>query len=155
MSSQHESTALLEQKKYKVGVLGATGTVGQRFITLLAAHPFFVIDALGASARSAGKPYHKAVNWKQTTRIPSSVRDVVIKECQPEHFKDCAIVFSGLDAEVAGDIGEKSPADMSVGIDLIELSMVQNLRSEPLIWPSSLIRRTTDAIRTCRSLCPS
>ena len=96
-------------KEVKVGVLGATGTVGQRFIALLSEHPFFVIHALGASARSAGKPYSKAVNWKQTRPIPSLVREIVVQECVPEHFKECAVVFSGLDADVAGDIGTLSP----------------------------------------------
>ena len=96
---------MTNQRQYKVGVLGATGTVGQRFIGLLADHPFFVIHALGASARSAGKPYSKAVNWKQTKPIPSVVREMIVRECVPEHFKECAIVFSGLDADVAGDIG--------------------------------------------------
>lgn len=95
-----------EAKKYKVGVLGATGTVGQRFIVLLAEHPYFVIHALGASQRSAGKPYAKAATWKQVKPIPSAVRDMVVHECKPEHFADCSVVFSGLDADVAGDIGE-------------------------------------------------
>ena len=90
----------------KVGVIGATGTVGQRFITLLANHPWFIIHALGASARSAGKPYSKAAIWKQTTPIPAIVRDTIVHQCQPEHFKDCSIVFSGLDADVAGEIGK-------------------------------------------------
>ena len=92
-------------RKIKVGVLGATGTVGQRFIALLAVHPYFVIHALGASQRSAGKPYAKAVTWKQTTSIPSVVREMIVQECKPEFFSECAVVFSGLDAEVAGDIG--------------------------------------------------
>ncbi|PFH48997.1 hypothetical protein AMATHDRAFT_148648 [Amanita thiersii Skay4041] len=87
-----------------VGILGATGTVGQRFITLLADHPWFVIHALGASPKSAGKPYAEAVAWKQPTPIPPSVADMIIYECQAEHFKDCRIVFSGLDADAAGDI---------------------------------------------------
>ena len=94
-----------EGKVVKVGVLGATGTVGQRFITLLENHPYFVVHALGASARSAGKAYAVITNWKQTTPIPSGVRDLVINACVPEHFKECAVVFSGLDADVAGDIG--------------------------------------------------
>lgn len=97
--------AVPEGKVVKVGVLGATGTVGQRFITLLANHPHFVVHALGASTRSAGKSYAVATNWKQTTPIPSGVRDLIIKPCVPEHFKECAVVFSGLDADVAGDIG--------------------------------------------------
>lgn len=92
-------------KKFKVGVLGATGTVGQRFIVLLAEHPYFVIHALGASQRSAGKPYSKAVTWKQVKSIPSVVREMVVQECKPEHFAECSVVFSGLDADVAGDIG--------------------------------------------------
>lgn len=90
----------------KVGILGATGTVGQRFISLLADHPWFVIHALGASSRSAGKRYPQAVNWKQTSPIPAVVRTLVVQECVPGNFADCAIVFSGLDADVAGDIGK-------------------------------------------------
>lgn len=91
-----------------VGVLGATGTVGQRFIKLIAQHPFFRLAALGASKRSSGQPYYKAVagRWKQTTPIPSSARDIVVQDCVPEQFASCAVVFSGLDADVAGDIGE-------------------------------------------------
>ena len=94
-----------QARQLRVGVLGATGTVGQRFITLLAAHPWFTIAVLGASKRSANKSYSQATQWKQPTPIPSAVRDMVVKECVPEHFADCAIVFSGLDAEVAGEIG--------------------------------------------------
>jgi aspartate-semialdehyde dehydrogenase len=94
----------MAERQIKVGVLGATGTVGQRFITLLAAHPWFVMNALGASARSADKPYCRAVHWKQSTPIPAVARDMVVKECKPEHFADCAVVFSGLDADAAGDI---------------------------------------------------
>lgn len=90
----------------KVGVLGATGTVGQRFISLLADHPWFIIHTLGASPRSAGKLYRQAVNWKQTSPIPAVARTLIVQECIPENFADCAIVFSGLDADVAGDIGE-------------------------------------------------
>lgn len=90
----------------KVGVLGATGTVGQRFISLLADHPWFIVHALGASSRSAGKLYPQAVNWKQSSPIPVVVRTLVVQECVPKNFADCAIIFSGLDAEVAGDIGE-------------------------------------------------
>jgi len=91
--------------RINVGVLGATGTVGQRFIVLLAAHPWFRIHVLGASLRSSGKPYACAVTWKQSTPIPSVVKELVVQECKPENFVDCRIIFSGLDAEVAGDIG--------------------------------------------------
>ena len=100
-----------EGKIVKVGVLGATGTVGQRFIALLESHPYFAVHALGASERSAGKTYALAANWKQTTPIPHAVRDIEVKPCAPEHFKECAVVFSGLDADVAGDIGVCGPAN--------------------------------------------
>lgn len=108
LTMSHPSlTATADLKRIPVGVLGATGMVGQRFITLLAAHPWFVLHALGASARSAGKPYEEAVNWKQATAIPSSARDMIVTECLPQGaFAECKIVFSGLDSSVAGDIGE-------------------------------------------------
>jgi len=90
--------------KIKVGILGATGTVGQRFILLLENHPLFEVTALCASERSAGKPYHEAVQgrWKLSADIPSYVRDIVVKECKTDI--DCKLVFSGLDSSVAGDI---------------------------------------------------
>lgn len=89
----------------KAGVLGATGSVGQRFILLLAEHPQFEIHALGASARSAGKSYKDAVTWKQTSLLPDFAKNIVVEECKPEgNFADCDVVFSGLDSDVAGDI---------------------------------------------------
>jgi aspartate-semialdehyde dehydrogenase len=90
----------------KVGILGATGTVGQRFILLLSEHPIFTIHALGASSRSAGKAYKDAVRWKQARPIPDNVAQLTVKACEAELFKDCDVVFSGLDADVAGDIGK-------------------------------------------------
>ena len=68
-------------RKMKVGVLGGTGMVGQRFITLLENHPWFEVAAIGASERSAGLPYEKAVQgrWKLDLPIPESVRGIVVK----------------------------------------------------------------------------
>lgn len=88
------------------GVLGCTGSVGQRFIILLADHPGFKLHALGASSRSAGKRYKDAVRWKQSSSMTSEVGDLIVRECKPEYFQDCDIVFSGLDSDVAGDIGK-------------------------------------------------
>ncbi|KAI0784899.1 aspartate-semialdehyde dehydrogenase [Abortiporus biennis] len=116
------------ESKIKVGVLGATGTVGQRFIALLAEHPYFVLHALGASSRSAGKQYPQAVLWKQTSPIPASVRDMVVNECKPEFFKECSVVFSGLDAEVAGDI---EAAFRSA--ELVVFSNAKNFRRDPTV----------------------
>jgi len=115
-------------RKINVGVLGATGTVGQRFITLLAEHPFFVIHALGASQRSAGKAYPTAVAWKQTKPIPALVRNLVVHECKPEFFSECEIVFSGLDADVAGPIEEAFRL-----AELAVFSNAKNHRRDPLV----------------------
>lgn len=117
----------------KAGVLGATGSVGQRFILLLQNHPDFQIEALGASSRSAGKPYGKVVNWKQTDLLPESVMDIEVSECTPQAFANCDVVFSGLDADYAGEI-EKSFVDAG----LIVISNAKNYRREshvPLIVP--------------------
>ncbi|OWT41891.1 aspartate-semialdehyde dehydrogenase [Cryptococcus neoformans Tu401-1] len=113
----------------KVGILGATGTVGQRFIELLAAHPYFSIHALGASSRSAGQQYAKIVRWKLATPIPDSVRHMVVQECKPDApgFAECGVVFSGLDADVAGDIENAFRA-----ADLVVYSNAKNYRRDPL-----------------------
>lgn len=88
--------------KIKVAVLGATGSVGQKFIQLLENHPFFELAELGASGRSAGKKYKDAVNWFMDTPIPAGVKDLVVKNCEPPF--ESRIVFSGLDSSVAGEI---------------------------------------------------
>ena len=89
------------------GVLGATGSVGQRFILLLALHPHFTLTAVGASPRSAGKKYRDAVKWKQSLPMSKELGDLVVKSCTAEEFKDeVDVVFSGLDSDVAQDTGE-------------------------------------------------
>lgn len=79
-------------KKYKVGVVGCTGMVGQRFITLLENHPWFQLTAIAASARSAGKPYEEAVSgrWKMDTPIPEEAKQLVIYDidAQMKEFTD-------------------------------------------------------------------
>ncbi|MGD9563653.1 MAG: aspartate-semialdehyde dehydrogenase [Pyrinomonadaceae bacterium] len=91
-------------KKYHVGILGATGTVGQRFIQLLEGHPQFEVTALAASDRSAGKPYSEACAWKLNGSIPESVRDIVVVPIEPP--LDCDIVFSSLPSSVARETEE-------------------------------------------------
>jgi len=90
--------------KVPVGVLGATGAVGQKFVTLLENHPWFELTELAASDRSAGKPYKEAAAWRQYRPIPESLKDKVVKPCEPN--LDCKVVFSGLDSSVAGEIEE-------------------------------------------------
>ncbi|KAL2117830.1 hypothetical protein VTJ04DRAFT_7490 [Mycothermus thermophilus] len=111
-----------------VGVLGCTGSVGQRFILLLQEHPSLRLVALGASSRSAGKKYRDAVRWKQAKPMKPEVADLVVRECRASEFADCDIVFSGLDADVAGDIEKEFQlADIAV------FSNAKNYRRDPLV----------------------
>jgi len=87
-----------------VGVLGATGAVGQKFVALLESHPWFELTELAASDRSAGKSYRDATVWRQYQPIPERLKDRRIKPCEPA--LDCRVVFSGLDSSVAGEIEE-------------------------------------------------
>ena len=87
-------------------MLGATGSVGQRFILLLALHPHFTLHAVGASERSAGKKYKDAVNWKQSMPMSKQLGELVVRKCEAEEFKDCDLVFSGLDSSVASEVGK-------------------------------------------------
>jgi aspartate-semialdehyde dehydrogenase len=91
--------------KIPVGVLGATGAVGQKFVKLLENHPWFELTELAASDRSAGKKYSEATIWRQYTPIPSRLKDRVVKACEAN--LDCRLVFSGLDSSVAGEVEEQ------------------------------------------------
>ena len=87
-------------EKMKVGVVGATGMVGQRFLTLLENHPYFEVVALAASARSAGKSYKEAVGerWKMSTPMPEKYADMVVYDAQNiEEMKKCSFVFCAVD----------------------------------------------------------
>jgi hypothetical protein len=70
--------------KIPVGVLGATGAVGQKFIKLLEGHPWFEVTEVAASERTSGKLYGDAVSWKQVTPIPETVRPLEVKPCTPD-----------------------------------------------------------------------
>ncbi|OGU45603.1 MAG: aspartate-semialdehyde dehydrogenase [Ignavibacteria bacterium GWB2_36_8] len=89
-------------QKIPVAVLGATGSVGQRFIQLLENHPWFEVKEVAASERSAGKPYKEAVNWVQSTPIPESVKNLTVKNCEPG--LESKVTFSGLDSSIAGEV---------------------------------------------------
>ena len=70
-------------KKIEVGILGATGTVGQRFVQLLENHPWFELRWLAASDRSAGKRYREACSWQLESPAPSDAAERVVEECVP------------------------------------------------------------------------
>jgi aspartate-semialdehyde dehydrogenase len=86
----------------EVGILGATGMVGQQFIALLANHPWFTVSWLGASERSAGKAYRDAAAWRLPTALPERVAKMGVDAATPGRAPK--LVFSGLDSSVAGEI---------------------------------------------------
>ena len=77
-------------KQYNVGVIGATGMVGQRFVTLLENHPWFHLKAVAASARSAGKTYEEAVGgrWLMQTPMPENAKKLVVLDAS--HVEEVA-----------------------------------------------------------------
>ncbi|HXQ30249.1 MAG TPA: aspartate-semialdehyde dehydrogenase [Gemmatimonadales bacterium] len=86
----------------RVGILGATGTVGQRFVRLLEGHPQFAITAVAASDRSTGKPFAEACVWRLPGDMPSGVRGLIVQ--RPEPPLDCDLVLSSLPNEMARDV---------------------------------------------------
>lgn len=93
-----------ETRKTNVAILGATGSVGQKFIELLSNHPWFEIAELAASDKSAGKKYSDAVNWVMQTTLNKKIASMEVLKCKP-NLKS-KIAFSALDASVAGTIEE-------------------------------------------------
>jgi aspartate-semialdehyde dehydrogenase len=85
-----------------VGILGATGMVGQQFIALLADHPWFKVDWVGASQRSEGKAFRDAAAWRLAAPLPDDVAGKVVEAAAPGQAP--RLVFSGLDSSVAGEI---------------------------------------------------
>lgn len=88
-------------KKLKVGILGGTGMVGQRFISLLENHPWFEVVAIAASPRSAGKKYEEAIGgrWKMTTPMPEAVKNIIVEDVSnvEEVASKVDFVFSAVD----------------------------------------------------------
>ncbi|MCI8304192.1 MAG: aspartate-semialdehyde dehydrogenase, partial [Lawsonibacter sp.] len=81
-------------EKYKVGVIGATGMVGQRFVTLMENHPWFRLTALAASSRSAGKPYEQAVagRWAMKSPVPEEAKALTVLDAQADVDKIAGMV---------------------------------------------------------------
>jgi aspartate-semialdehyde dehydrogenase len=90
------------QTRIEVGILGATGMVGQHFIKFLQGHPWFDLKWLGASDRSAGKRYKDAMTWHLAGGTPASVADIHVEECKPGNAP--RLLFSAMDASVATEI---------------------------------------------------
>jgi len=102
----------MSERRYRVGVLGATGLVGRRIVSLVAGHPWFELCALGASERSAGRPYGE-VAYGGLGAIPRDVGERIVRGCDAGGFDDCDVLFSALDAATAAPLESALAADSS------------------------------------------
>lgn len=119
------------QTKHNIGILGATGMVGQRFIQLIENHPWFQIAWLAASDRSSGKPYAEAVRWKLDTPLPASIASMPVSPATPENAPD--IIFAALDADIARDM---EPRFAAAGCAVISNSSAFRMQADvPLVIP--------------------
>jgi aspartate-semialdehyde dehydrogenase len=120
-------------QRYTVGIAGATGLVGQRLVQRMASHPWFVLGPLGASERSAGKPYREAARWMLGEPIPESIAASRVGACTPEAFAGCDVVLSALDAPVARDV---EPALAGAGVAVVSNSSAFRMADDvPLLIP--------------------
>jgi len=123
------------QTTYNIGILGATGMVGQRFIQLLENHPWFRVTWLAASDRSSGKPYADAVRWKLDTPIPPSVAKLPVSPATPEQNPNGVpeIIFAALDTDIARDL---EPQFAAAGCAVISNSSAFRMQVDvPLVIP--------------------
>lgn len=116
-----------------VGVLGATGMVGQRFIQSLDKHPDFNLTALAASSRSAGKKYEDATTWYLDDAMPDSVKDIIVSETDPSDISnDVDIIFSSLPSQNAAAVEPKFAEKFAVASNASAMRMEKDV---PLVVP--------------------
>jgi aspartate-semialdehyde dehydrogenase len=119
------------QTKTPIGILGATGIVGQRFVQMLEHHPWFEVAWLAASDRSEGQPYAEAARWRMKTPIPSRVAEMRVSPAKPEAAPK--IVFAALDAGIAAEF---EPRFAHAGCAVVSNSSALRMQSDvPLVIP--------------------
>ncbi|RMH18330.1 MAG: aspartate-semialdehyde dehydrogenase [Acidobacteria bacterium] len=119
------------EKRLRAAVLGATGSVGQKLVTLLDRHPFFEVTVLAASPRSAGKPYRQAVHWLDGAPIPEAVAELEVVEVAPD--LDCDVAFSALGSGVARQV---EPALAAAGVAVVSNASAFRMAADvPLLVP--------------------
>jgi aspartate-semialdehyde dehydrogenase len=118
-------------KKIPIGILGATGVVGQRFIQMLEKHPWFEVAWLAASDRSEGKTYAEAVRWRLKSGIPADVSRMKVAPATPEGAPK--IIFAALDASIAAEI---EPRFADAGCAVVSNSSALRMKADvPLVIP--------------------
>jgi len=121
----------MSQQKIPVGILGATGVVGQRFIQLLEGHPWFEVAWLAASDRSAGQAYGDAVRWRLKTPIPEHIRKMPVSLAGPEGAP--RVIFAALDAGIAREL---EPKFADAGCAVVSNSSAFRMQPDvPLVIP--------------------
>jgi aspartate-semialdehyde dehydrogenase len=117
--------------KTPIGILGATGVVGQRFIQMLEHHPWFEVAWLAASDRSEGKTYAEAVRWRLKTPIPANIAAMKVSPATPEGAPK--VIFSALDASIAA---EMEPRFAQAGCAVVSNSSALRMQTDvPLVIP--------------------
>ncbi|UWZ83815.1 aspartate-semialdehyde dehydrogenase [Occallatibacter riparius] len=119
------------RNKYPIGILGATGMVGQRYIQLLEDHPWFEVAWLAASDRSSGKPYGEAAKWRLDTPLPERIAKMTVSPADPDGAPK--IIFSSIDAPIARDLEPKF-ADAGCAV-LSNSSAFRMTPNVPLVIP--------------------
>jgi aspartate-semialdehyde dehydrogenase len=118
-------------QRQKIGILGATGIVGQRFIQLLERHPWFEVTWLAASDKSSGKRYSDAVKWKLDTPLPARIADMQVSPASPEGAPK--IIFAALDSDIAREL---EPKFAVAGCAVISNSSAFRMQEDvPLVIP--------------------
>src|SRR5246500_1485771 len=119
------------QTKHKIGILGATGVIGQRFIQLLENHPWFEITWLAASDKSSGKPYGEATKWKLETPLPTRIAEMMVSPASPDGAPKG--IFAALDSDIARELEPKFAA---AGCAVISNSSAFRMQADvPLVIP--------------------
>src|ERR1700690_836017 len=117
--------------KLPVGILGATGIVGQRFIQMLEHHPWFEVPVLAASDRSEGRPYAEAARWRLKRAIPAKVAKMTVGPAKPAGAPK--IIFAAIDASIAREL---EPQFADAGCAVVSNSSALRMQSDvPLVIP--------------------
>jgi len=118
-------------RKISIGILGATGVVGQRFIQMLEQHPWFEVAWLAASDRSEGKTYSEAARWRLKTPLPPAVGAMTVSPATPEGAPK--IIFAALDASIAAEL---EPRFAEAGCAVVSNSSALRMKEDvPLVIP--------------------